>query len=208
MFQGKGKYRNSRNQYKQDRHQNLTVFFNSFIYSFINNHCRNKHIDQHPYDRLSDLCNIACKISVFCCLRPMTCEKCRQIFEYPSTNRAIIWKNDNRYCTCKHTDSSPSFMHLFICSKRTLSCLTSDRDLCCQQRKPKGKCQYHIAQNKHSASTFCCQIRESPDVPQPDCTSRSRQHESDRAGKITPLLFHLFYTPFTVVSPYTPSPAF
>ena len=45
-------------------------------------------------------------------------------------------------------------------------------------------------------------------VPQPDCTSRSRQHESDRAGKITPLLFHLFYTPFTVVPPYTPSPAF
>ena len=54
--------------------------------------------------------------------------------------RYVIWENNNRNQTCNDSKESPFLIQLLISGKRTLSRLSSYRNLC--GKKCKSKCQY------------------------------------------------------------------
>ena len=59
----------------------------------------------------------------------------------------------------------------------------------------KGDSQQDVDEQKNAAAVFCGQIREAPDVSQPDRRTGGGQHESEFAGKRAALVvsFHVFF---------------
>ena len=65
----------------------------------------------------------------------------------------------------------------------------------------KGDSQQDVDEQKNAAAVFCGQIREAPDVSQPDRRTGGGQHESEFAGKRTALVlsFHVFFPLFQLI---------
>ena len=59
----------------------------------------------------------------------------------------------------------------------------------------KGDSQQDVDEQKNAAAVFCGQIREAPDIAQPDRRTGGGQHESEFAGKRAALVvsFHVFF---------------
>ena len=173
------KNRNSKHHDQKDRHQDLRDRLDALIHTSVNDHSRCAKENHIKDDWLHISGDEASEEGIIRSGNSLPRNKDCGIFQDPAADDRIVGKDEERHDSGNHAQPVPfASSQRAVCSKRALFGLSSDTALTHQQGETEGHDQDQVDDQKQSAPVLCCQIWESPQVPQSDCAACCRQDKA------------------------------